>query len=368
MAKFTIPRRRRVTRELENLPNLFDSVEIDMTRHDIAGPAIQRAAAREDEERNRRNARAMAEADDNGMDIAESALQRAEALRFISFGSGSSGNCAYIGTRRAGLLIDAGVDAKTVTEQLKANGIDISTIAGIILTHDHSDHVRYAYTLLRANRHLQLFCTPRTLSGLLRRHSISRRIKDYHKAIYKEIPFEAGGFTVTAFETSHDGSDNMGFAIDRGPHHFVVATDTGFITDRAGHYLHQATCAMIEADYDLQMLQANPVYPEYLKARIAGRSGHMCNDDTAAFLAALLSEKDPETGRRLSPLTDIFLCHLSEENNTPDTALRAVRRALEEAGLTVGDATGSAVARSANVQLSALPRYTSSPLHVFRAR
>ncbi|MDY2917355.1 MAG: MBL fold metallo-hydrolase [Muribaculaceae bacterium] len=363
MAKPTNPRRRRVTRELENLPNLFDSVEIDMTRHDIAGPALQRATAREEEARRERNARA---ADAGSVDISENALRRAEAVRFISFGSGSSGNCAYIGTRRGGLLIDAGVDAKTVTEQLNKNGIDIATIAGIVLTHDHSDHVRFAYTLLRANRHLQLFCTPRTLSGLLRRHSISRRIKDYHKPIYKEIPFEAGGFTVTAFETSHDGSDNMGFAIDRGPHHFVVATDTGFITDRANHYLRLATCAMIETDYDLGMLQANPVYPEYLKARIAGRTGHMCNDDTAAYLAALLAEKDPETGRRLSPLTHIFLCHLSEENNTPDTALRAVRRALEQAGLTVGDATGSPVSRSADIQLAALPRYTPSPLHVFR--
>ena len=125
MAKPTNPRRRRVTRELENLPNLFDSVEIDMTRHDIAGPALQRATAREEEARRERNARA---ADAGSVDISENALRRAEAVRFISFGSGSSGNCAYIGTRRGGLLIDAGVDAKTVTEQLNKNGIDIATI------------------------------------------------------------------------------------------------------------------------------------------------------------------------------------------------------------------------------------------------
>ena len=358
MAKPTNPRRRRVTRELENLPNLFDSVEIDMTRHDIAGPALQRATAREEEARRERNARA---ADAGSVDISENALRRAEAVRFISFGSGSSGNCAYIGTRRGGLLIDAGVDAKTVTEQLNKNGIDIATIAGIVLTHDHSDHVRFAYTLLRANRHLQLFCTPRTLSGLLRRHSISRRIKDYHKPIYKEIPFEAGGFTVTAFETSHDGSDNVGFAIRHKDKTFVVATDMGIITERADHYMRQANFLMLEADYDAEMLRRSN-RPEYLKARIAGPTGHLENIVSGQWAASVLAENTD----RPDILSHIFLCHLSQETNTPELALSTVRGAIEAKGITVGDATMSAEMSPERVQLAALPRLTSSPLYVLR--
>lgn len=352
MAKLTQPRKRRTTRPIEDLPNLFDSVEIDMTRPDIAGNVLERA------ERQRHVSES---ANDQALEINSEALKRPEAIRFLSFGSGSSGNCCYIGTSRGGILIDAGVDNKKVEKDLKDNGIDMATIAGIILTHDHSDHVRFAYSLLRANKHLRLFCTPRALNGLLRRHSISRRIKDYHKAIYKEIPFEAGGLTITAFETSHDGSDNMGFSIERDNHKFVIVTDTGYITERADFYLRRARYAVIETDYDLNMLHANPTYPEYLKARIAGPSGHMDNADTASYLANILSDTENPT-----PLRHIFLCHLSELNNTPEIAMRAVRKALEEIGLNVGDATGSPVAISSDIQLAVLPRFAPSPLYIFR--
>lgn len=342
-------RKRRLTRQMEDLPGLFDSIEIDMTRGDIAGDVLA-AHSRP----------GTSSAPDNSLELDPATLHRPEELRFISFGSGSSGNCAYIGTARQGLLIDAGVDSKTVESRLRDNGIDISTIAGILLTHDHSDHVRYAYPLLRAHKHLQLFCTPRTINGLLRRHSVSRRIQDYHKPIYKEFPFPVAGFTVTAFETSHDGSDNMGFAIDRGTCHFVVATDTGHITERADHYIRLSTHLMLETNYDLEMLRKGR-YPEYLKARIEGPRGHMDNAESARYVASLVSE-----GGRKGALTHIFLCHLSDDNNRPEIALATVRNALRDAGLNVGDASGSVTARSADIQLTALPRYDASPLFVFR--
>ena len=346
-----IPRKRRTTRQIEDLPNLFDSIEIDMTRRDIAGDVIAEHSRHESEA-----------AASQTVDIAPEALRRPEALRFISLGSGSSGNCAYIGTAKQGLLIDAGVDNKNVEKTLRDNGIDIATIAGILLTHDHSDHVRFAFSLLRTNRHMQLFCTPRTLNGLLRRHSISRRINDFHKPIYKEFPFEVAGFTVTAFETSHDGSDNVGFAIDRGDHHFVVTTDTGYITERADHYMRLANYLMLESNYDAGMLRRGR-YPEYLKARIMSQRGHMDNADSAAYVAGLLTAAG--AGK---VLTHIFLCHLSDDNNTPDTALTAMRTAIEGCGHTVGDASGSPTALACSVQLTALPRYDASPLYVFRRR
>lgn len=348
MAKLSQPRKRRTTRSIEGLPNLFDSVEIDMTRSDIAGDVLENTSRHVSNH-----------ADDQALEINSESLRRPDALRFLSFGSGSSGNCSYIGTSRGGVLIDAGVDNKKVEKDLKDNGIDIKTIAGIVLTHDHSDHVRYAYALLRSNKHLRLFCTMRVLNGILRRHSISRRIKDYHKAIYKETPFEVAGLSITAFDTSHDGSDNMGFFIERGTHHFSIVTDTGYITERADHYLRRSNYAVIETDYDKDMLRANSKYPEYLKARIAGLSGHMDNADTASYLSNILS--DTQNNRTL---THIFLCHLSELNNTPETALRVVREALERAGLTVGNPTDSVVARSADIRVAVLPRFTASPLYI----
>lgn len=375
------PRKRRSIRQLEEMPGLFDAVDIDMTDADRS-PATHHAPA-------------ASAPDDASIDLDPDVIKYPDNIRFISLGSGSSGNCAYLGNSRGGILIDAGVDNNMVTKALQDNGIDMTTIAGIILTHDHSDHVRFAYSLLRRNKGWLLFTTPRTLSGLLRRHNISRRISDYHKPVYKEFEFEAGGFTITPFETSHDGSDNVGFHIRYGNRAFVVATDMGYITERAEYYMRRCRYLMLEADYDTEMLRTGR-YPEYLKARIAGPRGHLANTAAARFVASLFTAPAPETTAQTQPdtpstaaetatitaeagataqtsepivraeLTHIFLCHLSEDNNTPETAVGSVRDALTAVGVTVGDATGSHEALQARVQLTALPRRIPSPLYILR--
>lgn len=280
-------------------------------------------------------------------------LQVSEAVRFMSFGSGSSGNCSYVGTLSCGMLIDAGVDNNRVVSELAANSIDPATIQGILLTHDHGDHVRYAYAILRRYKHMRLFATPKAMTGLLRRHNMSRRIKDYHAPIYKEFPFKIGPFTVTAFETSHDGTDNAGFHIEGCGTSFVVATDTGTMTARADHYIRRARHLMIETNYDAEMLRTGR-YPVYLKARIASTSGHMDNADTARYLAAVT----PAAGFRR-----IFLCHLSQDNNTPQKALSAVRHALEEAGVDIAP-SATAPAHDMRLHIAVLPRLESFPLTV----
>lgn len=276
-------------------------------------------------------------------------------LFFMSFGSGSSGNCSYVGTSAGGILIDAGVKADDVTAQLRANGVDMRHVKGILLTHDHTDHVKYVYTLLRENRHLKLFCTNRVLNGLLRRHNISKRVKEYHVAVFKEIPFKVCDMEVTAFEVPHDGTDNMGFSIEFDSRRFVLATDLGEVTERARYYMSRATYLVIEANYDAMMLRMGP-YPEYLKARIATGRGHMDNADTAAFLREIISPG----------LRYIFLCHISKDNNTPSRALDAVRRALEGAGKNVGTACDTLDDRRCDVQLAALPRFDPTRWFVFR--
>lgn len=276
-------------------------------------------------------------------------------LHYISFASGSSGNSCYVGNDRGGIVIDAGIRADQIEDILHDHGVSMRHVKALVLTHDHSDHVRYSYSLLRNNRHLSLYCTPRVLNGLLRRHSISKRIKEYHTPIFKEIPFKVANMEITAFDVPHDGSDNMGFSIDFEGHRFVLATDLGAVTDRARYYMSMANYLVIEANYDSDMLRLGR-YPEYLKARIRAGNGHLDNRDTAAFLKEIINPR----------LKYIFLCHLSKDNNTPARALKEVRDALVERGVTVGHAEESVSDRKADVQLMALPRFDPTRWFVFR--
>lgn len=278
-------------------------------------------------------------------------------IYYCSFGSGSSGNSCYIGSTEGGIIVDAGIRAEDIERGLASNGVSMRHVKALLLTHDHADHVKYAYSLLRNNKHIKLFCTNRVLNAMLRKHSISKRIKEYHVPIFKEIPFKILNFEITAFEVPHDGSDNMGFSIEYDGRKFVLATDLGDVTDRAAFYMSAANYLMIEANYDLNMLRFGR-YPEYLKARIMGCNGHLDNTRTAAFISDIVN---PD-------LSHIFLCHLSKDNNTPQLALKAVREALEAKGLKVGNATESIDDNKADVQLAALPRFDMTRWFVFRPK
>lgn len=277
-----------------------------------------------------------------------------EPIYYMSFGSGSSGNCAYIGDSKGGFLVDAGIDPARVESVLKGHGIAMTHVRGIILTHDHGDHVRYVYQFLRNNRHMMVYCTPKMLNGMLRRHSLSRRIKDYHRAIYKEFEFKIGNFVITPFETSHDGTDNCGFFIDHGNASFGYATDLGEITERVDFYLSRVNFMVIESNYDLEMLRRG-AYPDHLKARIIASGGHLDNAVSSAFVA-----------QKWTPgLSHVFLCHLSNDNNSPEVARAAHVGALQSAHpeLTIGDGTKEKVT---DLQLVVLPRFDATPLYALK--
>ncbi|MDE6311091.1 MAG: MBL fold metallo-hydrolase [Muribaculaceae bacterium] len=320
-----LSRHRRHTAYWDNIPGLFDH------------PALQDTSGEE--------------GTDELPALDEHTLARPEKLRFMSFGSGSSGNCSYIGTAECGVLIDAGVDLSLVGKALAENAINPQSIQGILLTHDHGDHVRYAYGLLRRYRHFRLFATPKTLGGILRRHNISRRISDYHQPIYKEFPFKAGSLTITAYETSHDGTDNVGFYIEGANTSFAITTDTGVITERADHYMRLARHLVLESNYDAEMLRKGS-YPQYLKARIISERGHLDNEVAADYLRRIFR---PE-------LATVLLCHLSEENNLPELALECSLKALTEAGARIAELTASAEERAGRTVLATLPRKEASAL------
>ncbi len=278
-------------------------------------------------------------------------------IMFMSFGSGSSGNCSYIGDSQSGFLIDAGVEPDKVIDGLRLHGISMDKIKGICITHDHGDHMKYVYPIVRKHRHISLYCTPRAMNGIMRRHSVSRRLKDYQINIYKEIPFTIDNFTITAFEVMHDGTDNAGFYIEHDERAFTVATDLGCISERADHYMRRSDYLMIESNYDLNMLRFGP-YPEYLKARIRNVNGHLDNKVTAEYLAKIYTDR----------LTHVFLCHLSKDNNTPEAALLESRSALESIGLKVGSGCNTPDDNASQIQLVALPRFDCSQLYCLRPK
>lgn len=282
-------------------------------------------------------------------------MEISDKVFFMSFGSGSSGNCSYIGDRSGGFLIDAGVEVAKVVDGLRRNGISMEKVAGICLTHDHGDHIRDVYGLLRRYKHLHVFCTPKTLNGILRRHNISRRIKDYHAPIYKEFPFKIGNFQITPFEVMHDGADNAGYFITHGDVSLTIATDLGCISERVDYYMRLASHIVIEANYDLRMLRDGR-YPEYLKARIEAANGHLDNRTAADFISRIYTPA----------LRKVFLCHLSHDNNTPEKALGAMRDALAEIGVTrLGDGKATLFdnAEPPQLHLVALPRFDATPLY-----
>jgi phosphoribosyl 1,2-cyclic phosphodiesterase len=186
------------------------------------------------------------------------------------------------------------------------------------------------------------------MSQMLQRCRISGRIQDHHVPIFKEIPFRVLDMEITAFETLHDVK-SVGFSIEYEGERFVVATDMGVITERAAYYMSRANYLMLECNYDMKMLNEGS-YSAMLKDRVKGEKGHLDNEVAAQFVAEHYHEG----------LRNVFLCHLSQDNNTEEIALTTMRRALEEKGLTVGDGSNAASQRNRNVQICALPRYNAS--------
>ena len=289
-----------------------------------------------------------------------------KGLCFMSFGSGSSGNCAYLGTPRGGVLIDAGIrepvkyhrkkknpehqDVLTLDQafaELERNGVSPDMVKGVLLTHAHQDHMRCLYDAVK-RCHCSVYCTMGVMAQMLQRTRISGRIADYHVPIFKEIPFRILDMEITPFETLHDVK-SVGFSIQYEGETFVVGSDMGSITPRAAHYMSRANYLMIECDYDLKKLEEGG-YSEFLKARVKKENGHLDNAVAAEFVAQNYHEG----------LQYVFLCHLSEKNNSPELALSVMREALEARGLSVGDASNAASQRNRNIQIYALPRYNAS--------
>lgn len=247
-------------------------------------------------------------------------------MKFISLGSGSSGNCYYIANDSEAILVDAGVGIRRIKRHMKEYGISSSNIKGVLLTHDHADHVKAAGHISNEFG-LPIYATKLVHNGLQHNHHSQKKIAT-EKAIVidKEVEFTLAGFHITAFVIPHDASENVGYIIRHGNNSFTIMTDVGAPTDTVKHYIMQSNHLVIEANYDEEMLRHVGKYPKELQDRITSGTGHLSNIQTAK---ALVDSFHPD-------LHNVFLCHLSEENNHPELARKTIECHLRSFGIIAG--------------------------------
>jgi len=245
-------------------------------------------------------------------------------FKLLSLSSGSNGNCYYLGTSRYGILIDAGIGVRTIKKYLREYGIAMETIIAVLVTHDHSDHIR-SVSSLGCRMHIPVFATESVHHGIERSRYCTDKLYGYKKIILKDTPFTINDMVITAFEIPHDSIENVGYQIKIGNDTIVLATDVGCITDRLKYYARTANHLIIESNYDEDMLHTGR-YPAILKKRIVSGMGHLSNAFTGEFLAEIFDKK----------LQEIWLCHLSQDNNRPEIAYKTVENKLAEKGIIVG--------------------------------
>lgn len=246
-------------------------------------------------------------------------------LKFISFGSGSSGNCYCLYTEMDALLIDVGVGIRILKRHFQNYGLTLGKIQHILITHDHADHVKSVGSV-SGDYHLPVYSTRKVHDGIERNYCVKTKIlPKYIHVIEKGVSFTLGDFQITPFGIPHDSSDNVGYAIQVGGLLFCLMTDIGHLTEEMMGYIEKANYLVIEANHDREMLLRGP-YPQYLKDRILGPNGHLSNEECGKALAEHATEQ----------LRHVWLCHLSEENNHPELARKTVEQILRDYGIVAG--------------------------------
>lgn len=226
--------------------------------------------------------------------------------------SGSSGNSYYIGTRSAGVLIDAGRSARQLENMMNLCGISPTAVQAVVVTHEHTDHIS-GLRVLAKKYNLPVFASAGTAAKLdtdpTNTHIITADI-------------QIAGMTITPFHTSHDSAEALGYKIKtEDGRNFALATDTGILTDEIKENLLGCDTVVIESNHDPEMLQNGP-YPYPLKQRIFSDHGHLSNEACAEFLPTLAR----------SGTKRFVLAHLSGENNKPSIARKKSLASLENAG------------------------------------
>lgn len=236
--------------------------------------------------------------------------------RFYSLFSGSKGNASVVRSGGQALLIDAGMSCKQIKLAMSSREIEESSVLGILITHTHIDHIRGLRVLCK-NINAKVYAAEETMTALLKEGHIT---EESFGGIISGNLQSIGDFGVSAFPTEHDAQGSCGFRIETPEERTCsVCTDLGHVTDEVHNAVKGSDLVLLESNYDPVMLK-NGSYPLCLKARIAGREGHLSNISCAEEAMRLIEEG---TSR-------IVLGHLSQENNTPYLAKKTVKEYLDE--------------------------------------
>jgi phosphoribosyl 1,2-cyclic phosphodiesterase len=240
-------------------------------------------------------------------------------MRIHVLASGSTGNAALIELGGHRFLIDAGLSCKEIELALQPLGYRGWDISAVLITHEHSDHIKGLDVLAR-RYHLPVFTREKTWRHL----ACAARLPGGCLRIL-EAELTVGEVKVESFSVSHDAADPVGFAFYAEGKKFAYMTDTGMVNSAMEEALSGADAAVLESNHDLKML-AEGSYPHYLKQRIRSQQGHLSNGEAGQLLSRL-GERVPR---------HVFLAHLSQENNRPELALSSVAQTLQAAGAVVG--------------------------------
>ena len=231
-------------------------------------------------------------------------------FNFCSLYSGSSGNCLFLQTSNTKILIDAGESAKKISSALSSIEINPTDIDAILVTHEHSDHVKGLGTFSK-KYDIPVYANTKTWDAMEEQASKINEKNQKHFTI--EENFEIGDLKIHPFKIPHDAANPCGFNIIHNNKKISIATDIGHMTSNIAHKLEDSSFVLLEANYDPNILKCSP-YPYLLKQRLAGPNGHLANIDAGRTISFLLN----------SGLEAVMLGHLSKENNFPELAYKTV--------------------------------------------
>lgn len=238
-------------------------------------------------------------------------------MRMMTIASGSSGNCIYAGSDNTHILIDAGVSRKKIVEGLAKADISLSDISAIFVTHEHSDHIKGLGVISRKDE-IPVYSTKGTIDGILNTSTLGELPADIFHSITPETDIMINDLSVRSFRVSHDANEPVAYTITCGGKKLGIATDLGFYDDYIIDNLKGSDAMLIEANHDVNLLQVGS-YPYYLKQRILSNKGHLSNEASGRLIDKLLSDK----------VKNIFLGHLSKENNYDKLAFETVRMEID---------------------------------------